>query len=338
MATYRIPQKATPEDKLIGPFTIRDLVFLLITGVICYLIFTFLPQNPLVIFSLEEILFIIAISALLGCIFIFIKPEERGLELWLVDFLHFLNSAKVRMWRKEIHPIVTTIVDSESTKNTEKSKTPVQTKEASVDRKKIDTLSTLIDNPEQALLDKQSADLLNFLEDEEEIEKTKKLIQTEQQELATTKKQKKRSQEILKFIKPGDVIGPGQPYTPKQSEVLAKPASGLAGLFSSISRGLSALFTTPSSTATEIELDKKTSTPSEQEKKQIPLEKTVDKTSTDESTSPLNGSTSPENLLKELQELKKENTKTPKKSASAPTQPKEQTKPVKIISESDPMP
>ncbi|MEI6221997.1 MAG: PrgI family protein [bacterium] len=349
MSTYKIPQRANPEDKIIGPFTMRDILLLLVTALGCYFVFTLLPKNPVVEFSLEELLTVIGIMAFLGFVFIFIKPEERGLETWVVEFITFLTSPKIRLWQKEISLVS---YDQQSVLQEEKKEqkeSPLLSKKALQDNQTLATLSSLIDNPEKALLQNKDDTGLDILNDSDEIENIKKTISDEQSALQTEKtqkKQQKQSEEIITQLNNESSEAPRDANT-SGSMVLVKPATGIKGLFSSITRGFSSVInnvTPAKKSAPSVELVTnidnvntlitKKNTPPQLSNTQEQTQSLV----SENPNTPKIGSdvaASPEQLIAELQKLQKQQESKTKNALESGKMEHKQS--VRIISEADPL-
>lgn len=90
MPLYTVPKFTEMETKIAGPLTFKQLVFLLATGGICFLIYATLPRP----FSL----FLILIVAILGLALAFLKVGEIPFYKVALDSLIFFIRPKTLFW------------------------------------------------------------------------------------------------------------------------------------------------------------------------------------------------------------------------------------------------
>lgn len=94
MKTYRIPQPTEIDEPIIGDFTLRQAVYLFTFGSLAYLLLL-----------LKTFLFLkvigIGFCTIFAWAFITLKPQERTLEEWLVNYILFLVNPRRRVWREE---------------------------------------------------------------------------------------------------------------------------------------------------------------------------------------------------------------------------------------------
>lgn len=173
MANYKIPQKTSPEAKIVGPLTVRGLLIAVVFAGIAYAIYMYgnsVPGLSLVIRFWEiELLITAGLIALLGTALIFIKPHERYLEDWSVDVIAFFQTPKLRIWNKEV-PTVLFSIPSDDDKNQEAPKVEQAptVRDTASDIERIAKLSSLLDNPEKALL-ASSSDAIGGASDQRDL-------------------------------------------------------------------------------------------------------------------------------------------------------------------------
>src|SRR5688572_2237225 len=101
MATYKVIQDIEAEDKLLGPFSLRQFIYLLIVAVTMFLgyklasatIFLVIPLLPIVIFF-----------ALLAAPF----GRDQSSEVWLLAKIRFIIKPRKRIWNQDgIQQLVT---------------------------------------------------------------------------------------------------------------------------------------------------------------------------------------------------------------------------------------
>lgn len=92
---YKVPQNIDLEDKVIGPLTLKQFIFLLVGGMLNYLIYsTFTHWFGWVL--------IVIISAL-ALAFAFAKIQEQDFSYFLSSFIAFISSPKLFVWTKHKH-------------------------------------------------------------------------------------------------------------------------------------------------------------------------------------------------------------------------------------------
>jgi hypothetical protein len=95
---YQVPQFIEIEDKIIGPFTIKQFVYLAGGGFMCYMAYTYLP------FILGIIL--VAIIASLSLALAFYKINNKPfIDILEAAFMFYTNN-NLYIWKKENKPIV----------------------------------------------------------------------------------------------------------------------------------------------------------------------------------------------------------------------------------------
>ena len=91
---HPIPQNFMDvEFKIVGDFTVRQFTYLCATGFPMYLLF----QSPVQGF-IKSILIIIL--GLLGFLLVFVPIDDRGMDVWIVNFFKAVYANNRRVWRK----------------------------------------------------------------------------------------------------------------------------------------------------------------------------------------------------------------------------------------------
>jgi len=92
---YKIPQNIDVEDKIVGPFTLKQFLYMLGGGVTIYFLFLTLPPISFALF------FAVSIPiALFTITLVFIKVNERPFLVFLQYFFQFVFEPKVQRWKK----------------------------------------------------------------------------------------------------------------------------------------------------------------------------------------------------------------------------------------------
>lgn len=95
---YKVPQNIDMEDKIVGPFTMKQFVYLLITGGLIYAWWSYL-QNNFEDFEFEFALLAIPLG-LLGFALALVKVNDRPFEYFLLNLIRFIFSPKKISWQE----------------------------------------------------------------------------------------------------------------------------------------------------------------------------------------------------------------------------------------------
>lgn len=103
MAVYKVPQDVEAEDKLIGPFSFRQFIYLIIVAVACWIAWV-LSQLfiGLVIIPLPVILLFGALALPLR--------KDQPMEIYLTAIIKFLLKPRLRLWSPEGSVNLVTII------------------------------------------------------------------------------------------------------------------------------------------------------------------------------------------------------------------------------------
>jgi hypothetical protein len=91
MAVYKVPQDVEAEDKLLGPFSFRQFVYLIIAGVagiVAWLMWNLSP--PLAVIPLPIIVFFVILALPLR--------KDQPMEIYLIAVVQFFLKPKKRLW------------------------------------------------------------------------------------------------------------------------------------------------------------------------------------------------------------------------------------------------
>jgi len=146
---FKVPQNVQREDQILGPVTLRQLIVLMVTGGISYLLFTQLNE----LYYLNQLQqMLIWLPLAIGAAFAFVKI--RGISLFKFCLLAIEQNIflpKKRFWQTNANAHVS-MTHSETSKKEEKEETKA-TKDFST--QKVKNLAALLDgeSPEQNRLD-----------------------------------------------------------------------------------------------------------------------------------------------------------------------------------------
>lgn len=94
MAIYKVPQDVEAEDKLIGPFTMRQFIFILLFFGACWMGFLLARVSlPLIIVMLPFII----LFGILG----FVQRKDQPVEVYMAAVVRFYIKSHRRIWNQE---------------------------------------------------------------------------------------------------------------------------------------------------------------------------------------------------------------------------------------------
>lgn len=94
MATYKVPQDVEADDKLIGPFSFRQFIYLVVVAICIGLAFGLYQVFPgLVVIPMPIALFFLVLAIPL--------KKDQPFEVYLAALVHFALKPKMRMWEPE---------------------------------------------------------------------------------------------------------------------------------------------------------------------------------------------------------------------------------------------
>ncbi len=153
---YKVPQNIDMEDKIIGPFTMKQFIYLLVAGGIIYAWWSYLQKNYV---DFMPVFLLVAIPVgLLGLAFALVKINDRPFEVFVLSLFQFLSTPKQRMWREGYKSEPVIIKDQVA---------PVENSNKPKDTRSLDDLSKSLDK--QAQLMSQSAPVKKFAKSSSEV-------------------------------------------------------------------------------------------------------------------------------------------------------------------------
>lgn len=94
MAVYKVPQDVEAEDKLVGPFTFRQFIFLIVASISLFLTIQLFRLNPFLSLITLPVFIIFAILGL------YRRPDQPA-EIYLLALLRFYLKPHRRIWDQE---------------------------------------------------------------------------------------------------------------------------------------------------------------------------------------------------------------------------------------------
>lgn len=130
---YKVPQNIDMADRIVGPLTLVQFLYLLVGGLIVYTLFSTLG-------SVNPTLFVLTGGpvALLTVAMTFLKIQDQPFPRFFVAFLLYLSRPKARIWHKEgLDPELVITPDVKKTKTP-----PVHKK---IEKSELDKLAQVLD-------------------------------------------------------------------------------------------------------------------------------------------------------------------------------------------------
>ena len=93
MKQYHVPQFIEVEDKIFGPFTFRQFVYVLGGGALAFILWVFLPRFLAILFGLPVVAFTLALA--------FYKINNRPFIDVAISAVGYFSKSRLYLWRKE---------------------------------------------------------------------------------------------------------------------------------------------------------------------------------------------------------------------------------------------
>jgi hypothetical protein len=126
---YGVPQFIDVEDKIVGPLTGKQTVYLMIGGVVLMLVFTFFD------FIFFALVFLVVAPITLA--FAFWKPKGMTVSRWISNIVNFYTAQNLYVWRREPEIIMF--------KSSQKKKSSKEVEKESISKSRIRELAWVLD-------------------------------------------------------------------------------------------------------------------------------------------------------------------------------------------------
>jgi hypothetical protein len=93
MARYQVPQFLEVEDKIFGPLTLKQFLYVAAGAALFFISWTVLPRLLAILIGVPVLVFFIALA--------FLKINNRPLSFAIENALKFLLGNKLYLWRKK---------------------------------------------------------------------------------------------------------------------------------------------------------------------------------------------------------------------------------------------
>ncbi len=132
---FRVPQNIDMEDKIIGPLTLKQFLYLMAGGGLCYAILLKLQPSGRTALA-------ILIDAPIGIFFLalaFVKIQDRPFSQFLLSLLSFSSRPRRRVWRREQEQSSVVIEEVKKTEDT-------KTEKKNLDKTKVSEITKILDS------------------------------------------------------------------------------------------------------------------------------------------------------------------------------------------------
>lgn len=92
---YKIPQNIDIEDKILGPFTLRQFLYIIVGGIAIYVLFNMFATTNLMLFIVLS-----APIAVITLALVFVKVNERPFLDFFFYFIAYIQDSKQKKWIK----------------------------------------------------------------------------------------------------------------------------------------------------------------------------------------------------------------------------------------------
>ena len=118
---YKVPQNIDLEDRIVGPFTMKQFIYLLVSGGIIYGWWNYLQQG---FDNFIPAFLLVAIPiGLLGFALAIVKVNDRPFEYFILSFIKFIFGPKQKRWMGGYQPEQVIVLDpAEKPKESENEK------------------------------------------------------------------------------------------------------------------------------------------------------------------------------------------------------------------------
>lgn len=96
----KVPQDVTREDRLFGPFTLKQFLAILLGGGVVFIVYEGYATGYLYFY---EFIILGGIIAIFTAAWTFMKVNGRPFPIFVINLLHFIGTAKRWGWAKENH-------------------------------------------------------------------------------------------------------------------------------------------------------------------------------------------------------------------------------------------
>lgn len=149
-ASYKIPQNVDLEDKIFGPFSLKQFLTLLAGGVLTFVHFSvWFTAFPGVFYLLTFLTWVIVVA------FVFVRPNEQAFSKFFFSFVRFAIKPQRRIWQRipSLGEITLRDEAAETPKVVKHQPTPEEV------RSKLSRLAHIVDTRGWSDVDEDAADI-----------------------------------------------------------------------------------------------------------------------------------------------------------------------------------
>ena len=126
---YSVPQFLDVEDKVVGPFTGKQALFMIIGFGVLLISFTFFPISFFIVIAIPTIILTLA--------FAFWKPKGFTVSRWMTNIINYYTTPHFYVWRRE--------PDSKMFKQTQRKQSSKEVQAIPISKNRIKELAWLLD-------------------------------------------------------------------------------------------------------------------------------------------------------------------------------------------------
>jgi len=130
----KVPQNIDMEDKLFGPLTLVQFLYLLFGGMAIYLFNSWTQGSPFRIFFYPLAL----VVGLFACALAFVKIQQRPFIFFLISLVKYLSRPRMMTWHKADRAKMVKIVEKEEEK---------QDYHKTIDPRRVSEVAQILDQP-----------------------------------------------------------------------------------------------------------------------------------------------------------------------------------------------
>ena len=126
---YSVPQFLDVEDKVVGPFTGKQALFMIIGFGVLLISFTFFRISFFIVIAIPTIILTLA--------FAFWKPKGFTVSRWMTNIINYYTTSHFYVWRRE--------PDSKMFKQTQRKQSSKEVQAIPISKNRIKELAWLLD-------------------------------------------------------------------------------------------------------------------------------------------------------------------------------------------------
>lgn len=132
---FSVPQFIDIEDKIAGPLTWRQLLWMIGMGAVLLVMFNMFDMGLFIVFAIPVVLLFVGLA--------FYRPNGMPLPIFIYHSIFFLFRPKVSVWERPVMPMIT---KAKPANRTEQQQGPTPTSEKHLTNDRLKELAALVDS------------------------------------------------------------------------------------------------------------------------------------------------------------------------------------------------